>query len=112
MEAESLLAESCGCDPCEVDLTGYGYEVGYEDPTFRNSQCLWHRIIVGKRGTISPEKDGQIWVELTAERDWPKIETAAVRNGWRQVGWDAAVAPVGDIHKAARLIGAKRKRNS
>ena len=41
---------------------GGSYKTAVEDPVFKGSQCPWHYVIVGSRGTISPSGPGHFWV--------------------------------------------------
>jgi hypothetical protein len=87
LEVES----SCGCEPCPIDLDGFGFQTEWEDPFFVGRQCLWHKQIKGTKGCISPDiQNGQpaIYVEFKDE---------------------SFTVPVSELRRWAKRIGAKRK---
>lgn len=105
-------AAACGCGPCSVDLAETEWKTSIEDPFFVGKQCKWHRVINGKRGTISPDIGNSIFVQISrlAKAEFDSIKDA--------IGYVSSGAYVLDVQftchvrhlkKWAKAIGAKRK---
>ena len=81
----------CKCEPCPLDMDAYGFATEWEDPLFRGKQCLWHKHIVGVHGYISPDIDNGLPAIFVQLKD------------------DSFTAPLSELRRWAKRIGAKRK---
>lgn len=116
MSLETFLDDAtCGCVPCEVDLTLSKWKTYCEDASYSGKRCGWHRVIVGKRGCITPDADDSIFVQATRipvsvfnELD-EQHENILAHVGSKFATDVQFSAPVGELDKWAKIIGAKRK---
>lgn len=66
-------AKPCGCEPCPFSIEevfpGVKYE--WESPEYAGKSCQWHRVAVGKYGTVVLDSDGtdpSLYVVITNDR--------------------------------------------
>jgi hypothetical protein len=108
---DSASDSPCGCEPCDVDLAQSSWVTATEDPFYSGKQCKWHRVINGKRGTISPDVDGSIFVQIKRmdRKDFDVIPEAV---GYLTASFAHDVqftVSVSELNHWAKAIGAKRR---
>jgi hypothetical protein len=119
---------SCGCEPCPIDLDGFGFNTEWEDPFFVGRQCCWHKQIKGTKGCVSPDiQNGQPAIYVNLDFDWfyiskkkenewascpevlamkPSEDGKIIRVKLRSVAFTVSAS---ELRRWAKRIGAKRK---